>query len=234
MGYLLGQVCIIIQMIIMLKNILFDLDGTLTDSQEGVIKCFQQAVKEINQKHIEEADIKPLIGIPIRSIFGRLLETEETDLIARAINIYRQRFSETGIFQNTIYPGVIELLNVLNQESYRICIVTLKNQPDAEIIARHFSFDSLVSGIFGPDLTEYPENKSGMIKSVLNQLTLSPDETVMIGDRKEDVLSGKANGVRTIGVTYGYGSTEELIDASPDHICNDTSEIQKAIESLRA
>ena len=216
----------------MLKNILFDLDGTLTDSQEGVINCFRYATQELTQNQPTEAQIKPLIGIPIRSIFRQLLDSEDGDLINEAVNIYRRKFSESGVFQNTVYAGIPELLAELRQDSYKICIVTLKNQTDAEIIAKHFSFDTLVDGIYGPDLDFYPENKAELIKSALEQGAFVPGETVMIGDRKEDIISGKANGVLTIGVTYGYGSNAELADSAPDRICNDPSEIKQAIKAL--
>jgi phosphoglycolate phosphatase len=130
-----------------------------------------------------------------------------------------------------VYPGITELLIALYQRSYKLCIVTLKNKDDAEKIARHFSFDGLIQGIFGPNVDEYPKNKTPLIKSVMADFKLAPDETKMIGDRQEDVVSGKLNGTRTIGVTYGYGSEAEIIGAAPDYICRRPDEIQGAIEA---
>ncbi len=213
----------------MLKNLLFDLDGTLTDSQEGVIKCFQFTIMELRQAHCSESELKNLIGVPIRSIFQKLLESDDNDLINKAISIYRERFSEIGIVENKVYPGIADLLAFLRKNSYRLWIVTLKNEADAKKIVRYFSFDKLIQGVYGPDLDEYPDNKSQLIKSVLTDFKLVPSETVMIGDREEDVFAGKSNQTMTIGVTYGYGTEDEITNSGPDYICNNPYEIQKAI-----
>ncbi len=216
----------------MLKNVLFDLDGTLTDSQGGVIQCFQFTIKELGQPYWSESDIKKLIGIPIRSIFQEVLNSNDNDLIDKAIIIYRKRFSEIGIINNKIYPGILDLITILHKKSCRLYIVTLKNKIDAEKVAKHFSFDQFIQDIRGPNLNEYPENKTQLIKSVITDFALIPEETMMIGDRKEDIVSGKFNNTRTIGVTYGYGNEQEIINVNPDFVCNSPFEIQQAIMTL--
>jgi len=213
----------------MLKNVLFDLDGTLTDSQEGVIKCFQYTIMELRQAYCSESELKSLIGVPIRSIFQKLLESDDNDLINKAICLYRERFSEIGIVENKVYPGITDLLVVLHKNSYRLWIVTLKNEVDAQKIAKYFSFDKLIRGVYGPNLNEYPDNKSQLIKSVLTDFQLVSNETVMIGDREEDIFAGKSNQTMTIGVTYGYGTEDEITNSGPDYICSNPYEIRKVI-----
>ncbi|MFC2073155.1 HAD hydrolase-like protein [Chloroflexota bacterium] len=213
----------------MLSNVLFDLDGTLTDSQEGVIKCFQYAIKELGQLYYNESEIMNLIGVPIRSIFQKLLDSKDNDLINKAISLYRERFTEVGIFENKVYPGIPELLAALFKNSYRLDIVTLKPKEDAERIAKHFSFDKWIQSIYGPNLRGYPESKIQLIESAITDSILIPNETAIVGDRKEDIIAGKTNGIITIGVTYGYGSKEEIVAADPDYICDSPHKVQQSI-----
>ena len=168
----------------------------------------------------------------IRSIFKELLRTNNEQLITRAILIYRDKYSEIGITGNTVYPGIAELLSILNKTGYIIYLVTMKNTHDSEKVIRHFVFIFFIQRIYGPSLEGYPDSKTELIKSAVNDNDLSLDETVMIGDRKEDILAGKANGIKTIGITYGFGSTEEITESSPDCICHSADDILRAIGSL--
>ncbi|UCD09051.1 MAG: HAD hydrolase-like protein [Dehalococcoidales bacterium] len=217
----------------MLKNLLFDLDGTISDSREGVIGCFQHTLKVLTGSYAEESVIMKLIGIPIHTIFSKLLQTDDEQLITRAISVYRDKFAEIGITGNSVYPGITELLSSLDEESYSIYIVTMKNTQDSEKVIRHLGFDHLIRRIYGSDLEGYPDNKAELIKSALNENNLSQDETVMIGDRKEDVLAGKSNNIWTIGVTWGFGSIVEIAGASPDRICHSAEELLPAIKNLQ-
>lgn len=216
----------------MLKNILFDLDGTISDSRQGVIGCFQHTLKELTGSYSEESMIVNLIGIPIRTIFGELLQTDDEHLITKAIMIYRDKYKEIGITGNTVYPGIDELLFALNKAWYGIYIVTMKNTHDSEKVIRHLGFDYLILGIYGPSLEGHPDSKVELIGLALDENNLSRDETVMIGDRKEDILSGKANRINTIGITYGFGSKEEISESLPDRICHSPEEILRAIETF--
>jgi phosphoglycolate phosphatase len=216
----------------MLRNILFDLDGTISDSREGVVGCFQHTLKELTGSYSEESMIMNLIGIPIRTVFNELLQTDNEQHITKAIMIYRDKYTEIGITGNTVYPGIDELLFALNKTGYRIYIVTMKNTRDSEKVIRHLGFDHLIQRIYGPNLEGYPDNKAELIGLALDENNLSRDETVMIGDRKEDVLAGKSNNIRTIGVTYGFGSREEIAESLPYEICNSPEEILRAVEAL--
>ena len=216
----------------MLINILFDLDGTISDSREGVIGCFQHTLKELTGLYIEEFAIMKLIGIPIRTIFSELLQTDDEQLITRAISVYRDKYAEIGITGNRVYPGIAELLSTLQEKSYCIFIVTMKNKLDSEKVIRHLGFRDLIQGIYGPNLEGYPDNKAELIKSAMFENTLIPEETVMIGDRKEDILAGKTNEIKTIGVIYGFGSREEITESSPNYICQSPQEIFSVIKGL--
>ncbi|MFC1946617.1 HAD hydrolase-like protein [Chloroflexota bacterium] len=216
----------------MLKNVLFDLDGTISDSREGVIGCFQHTLKELTGSYIEESAIMKLIGTPIRTIFSELLQTDDEQLITRAISVYRDKYAEIGITGNRVYPGIAELLSALDKKAYCIYIVTMKNTQDSEKVIRYLGFSHLIQGIYGPSLKGYPDNKAELIKSAMFENTLIPEETVMIGDRGVDILAGKSNNTWTIGVTYGFGSREEISESSPDYLCQSPQEILSVIEGL--
>jgi len=216
----------------MLINVLFDLDGTISNSREGVVGCFQYTLKELRGAYSEESVIMNLIGIPIRTIFSKLLHTDDAHLITKAIMIYRDKYTEIGIIGNTVYPGIDELLFALNKTGYRIYIVTMKNTLDSEKVIRYLGFDHMVRRIYGPSLEGYPDNKAELIGLALNENNLSREETVMIGDRKEDILAGKSNNIRTIGVTYGFGTRKEIIESLPDEICHSPEEVIRAVEAL--
>lgn len=173
-----------------------------------------------------------LIGIPIRTIFSELLHTDDAYLITKAIMIYREKYTEIGITGNTVYPGIDEMLSTLNKTGYRAYVVTMKNTQDSQKVIRHLGFDHLILGIYGLSFEGYPDNKAELINSALNENNLSQNETIMIGDRKEDILSGKVNGLKTMGVTYGFGSREEIVEALPDKICHSPEDILRAIEIM--
>ena len=215
--------------LLMLKNILFDLDGTRTDPTEGIIRSMRYALDKLGRPHPTESELINSIGVSIQPTFEKLLNSNEEGLIEEGIRLFRERYSTIGIFENRIYPGAVGLLEVLYEDSHKLYIVTNKPRIYTISILEHFSIDQLFNGIFSPELDDYKPNKTEFIKSALSGLTMDPNETAMVGDRREDIIAGKTNGIVTIGVTYGYGSEEEIVDAVPDYICSSPSEIQRVI-----
>jgi phosphoglycolate phosphatase len=216
-----------------LTNVFFDLDGTLTDSQEGITKCIQYSLKCLGREYPSENELKDYIGIPLRSIFETLLSSSEQPLIEKAVDLYRERFSTTGLFENKVYPGITGLLSTLHENSFKLYIVTSKAKIYADRIAEHFLLARWFSGVFGADLDGSYGNKAELIEYIFNHLNLLPGETIMVGDRQEDVAAGKKNHSGTIGVTYGFGSKQEIIDSEPDYICASPMEIQTTILNMR-
>ncbi len=213
----------------MLNNVLFDLDGTLMDPKEGFTRCIQYALHQLGQSYPSEEYIAGFIGPPLQSTFEELLHSSEHDLINEAVGHYRKRYSEVGLFENKVYPGIIELIAFLHKNSYKIWVVTFKPTIWVEKIVRHFSLDKSLSGVYGPALDERLFDKIKLVESVLADAKIAPANTVMVGDRKEDIVAGKTNGIVTIGVTYGYGSREEIANATPDYVCTSPHEAQQAI-----
>lgn len=215
-----------------LANIFFDLDGTLTDSQEGIIKCFRYSLDKLGLTISGELPTKEIIGPPLRSAFSKLLDSTDKRLIDKALVYYRERYNETGIFELRVYPGIIDLLAWLKSNSIDLYVVTIKPDVYAKRIIDHFFPTGSFKGIFGSSLDGRFDYKADHIEYLLNDLDLEAEETLMIGDRREDILAGKVNNTKTIGVTYGYGSRREVIDSIPSYVCACAEEIQMKIAEM--
>ncbi|MDD5287853.1 MAG: HAD hydrolase-like protein [Dehalococcoidales bacterium] len=216
----------------MLSNVFFDLDGTLTDSKEGIWKCIQYSLNELGRPYSGELETNDFIGPSLRSTFKKLLCSNEDILIEKALALYRERFSKVGLFENMVYPGITDLLTTLSENSFNLYVVTTKPKMYADRIIKHFQLSQWFSDIFGTELDGRFDNKAELIEFVLKHLNLAVEKTVMIGDRREDITAGKANRIKTIGVTYGYGSQREINDATPDYICSRPSEIQTTLMGI--
>ena len=180
---------------------------------------------------LDDEYIASLIGPPLHSTFMKLFYSEDNDLIEDAIDLYRKRYSEVGVFESKVYPGITELLELLYKNSYRLWVLTFKPRIWTEIIIKYFSFDQWLSGVFAPTLDERLLDKIELIESALLTSGMIPSNTAIVGDRKEDIIAGSTSGIMTIAVTYGYGSREEIVDAVPNYICNSPNNIQYVIMS---
>ena len=207
------------------STLFFDLDGTLTDPREGITRCFQHALECLGRPFPPQAELTRYIGPSLRRAFPRLLSTDDDELVEAAIRHYRQRYAEVGLFENEVYAGIPEWLERLQTEGFKLYVVTSKPTIYAERIVQHFGLDTYFSGVFGPELDGRFDDKAELIRHLLDKLTIAAERTVMIGDRDSDIAAGKANGTRTIGVTYGFGSPEELTAIGPDHICRSPADI---------
>ena len=217
----------------MLTNIFFDLDGTLTDSKEGIVKCMHYALDKLNCPCPAEFEDDRFIGPPLRVTFKKFFNTDDEILIEKAVSLYRERFSTIGLFENKVYSGIPEMLSSLHKKSFKLYVVTSKAKIYADRIIEHFQLSTWFNDVYGSDLGGRFDNKADLITFILNNRKLRVEETVMIGDKKEDIMAGKANRTRTIGVTYGYGTKGEISDAAPDYICGSPSEIQKLVMKIR-
>ncbi len=209
-------------------HILFDLDGTLTDSAEGVTRSVQHALKQYNiDVNLEE--LKPFIGPPLHHSFMEVygFSPEEAN---QAVEYYRDYYRDVGIFENKVYPGIPELLDLLYKNRKKIYLATSKPTYFAEIILRHFGIDGYFTTIAGSNLDGTRVEKKEVIAHVLeHNKDINVGETVMIGDRRHDVIGAKAWNLDSIGVTYGYGSFKELQEAGSSLIANTVPELQELL-----
>jgi phosphoglycolate phosphatase len=208
-----------------MSAILFDLDGTLTDPKIGITGCIQYAIAQLGKQPPTTDELLWCIGPPLTTSFAKLLQTEDRVLINHAISLYRDRFSTIGLFENELYPEIPEVLASIRAEGYQTYVATSKPHVYAKRIVEHFGLSALFDGIYGSELDGTRSIKGELIRHILLTENLDTKATVMIGDRSHDVIGAKQNQVFAIGVTYGYGSEEELNNHGADAIADSPKDI---------
>ncbi|RJG12682.1 HAD family hydrolase [Pseudomonas cavernicola] len=209
------------------QNILFDLDGTLTDPREGITRSIQFALAKLG---IDEADLHKLehfIGPPLLQAFMQFYAFDEAKAW-QAVGYYRERFQVTGLYENQVFAGVGELLALLQGQGRTLYIATSKPHIFAREIARHFDFAKYFKVIYGSELDGTRTNKVELIQNLLAQEQLEPAQTLMIGDRKHDLIGARSNGLDCAAVGYGFGSHEELLAEAPTYHYPTLAELQDA------
>lgn len=196
------------------RNVLFDLDGTLTDPREGITRSIQHALAQLGIDEPDLSKLEPFIGPPLLEAFMQFYGFDETKAWA-AVKHYRERFKVTGLYENKLFEGVIELLDALKAQGRHLFIATSKPWVFAQEIARHFGFDSHFKVIYGSEFDGTRSNKVELIAHLLETEQLAPADTVMVGDRKHDLIGARLNGLAAVAVGYGFGSAEELIGEAP-------------------
>lgn len=213
-------------------TLLFDLDGTLTDPKPGITRCIQHALTQLGHTPPPMEELLWCIGPPLEQSFATLLQTSEPATIGQAVKFYRDRFSSVGLFENALYPGIPALLQTLKQAGYPTLVATSKPQIFAAKIVDHFEISPWLDRVYGSELDGSRSDKGVLIDHILRSEGLVPETTVMIGDRKHDMIGGKKNGLRTIGVTYGYGSAAELTEHGADYLAHRIDEIFSIVTRL--
>ena len=208
------------------NTIFFDLDGTLTDPAEGITRSIQYACHQLGIPIPSQEELLSYIGPPIQSTFAALLKTDDQEAITVAVQLYRERYSTQGmLFENAVYPGVEDMLHHLNRCGKRLFVATSKPTVYAVPILQHFDLDKYFVRVYGSDLDGTRTNKAALLAHILEKEQLSARDVAMIGDRKHDIIGARHNGVYAVGVTYGYGSAEELNEAGADVLCHTPAEI---------
>lgn len=199
--------------------LLWDLDGTLTDPKEGITRCVQYALEKMGHPYPSTDELEFVIGPPLSHSFEILLNTKDKDVIEQALALYRERYGAKGMFENTLYPGIPDLLAALQADGCMNVLATSKPLVFADQILKHFNLDSYFKLIMGSRLNGELVDKGDLIREILRQLNISDRKRiVMIGDRRYDVKGARKNGIDVISVAYGYGSMSELQEAGPDYL----------------
>ena len=215
-----------------IKTILFDLDGTLTDPKQGIVKCIEYALVELGISVPDNAGFEKYIGPPLQKAFSEILKTDDHRLIEAAIDYFRERFKEKGQYENEVYDGIQVLLEKLVRYGYRLFIATSKPEVFAKSILDHFNLSGYFEAIHGSQLDGTRSDKGDLIAWILSNENLTPDTTIMIGDRKHDIDGAAANHLQSIGVLWGYGSKDELETANANYLCENIPEIAAIIQAI--
>ena len=200
-----------------MKTIFFDLDGTLTDPKLGITRSIQYALERLGREVPHQDTLTWCIGPPLHASFVKLLG--DIDLADRALLLYRERFGEVGMFENAVYAGIEATLASLADGSRRLFVATSKAHVYATRIIAHFGLDSYFEHVFGAELDGTRVDKTELLKYAIETAGINPAEALMIGDRSDDIVGARNNGLRAIGVLYGYGSRDELIEAGAHGLC---------------
>jgi phosphoglycolate phosphatase len=205
--------------------LIFDLDGTLTDPEVGITTCIQHAVQALGWASPPRESLRRYIGPPLRASFAELLETDDAATLDAALTHYRERFATTGLYENTLYPFVPGALAALRAARHRLWVATSKPTVYAQRIVEHFGLAPYVEGVYGSELTGQRSDKGELVRHLLAAERLERGLTWMIGDRSHDINGGRAHGLRTIGVLWGFGSREELTVAGADLVVDTMDQI---------
>jgi phosphoglycolate phosphatase len=208
-----------------ISSVLFDLDGTLTDPKPGITQSISFALTSLGFESPSLDSLHWCIGPPLKGSFSTLLNTSDVELLDKALFYYRMRFSETGLYENAVYNGVADMLKIISALDIRVFLATSKPLTFASRILKHFNLEQYFSGIYGSDLDGRLSDKSDLIRHILLLEDLHPTHTMMIGDRKHDILGGRQNHLFTAAVTYGYGDCKELQSSHPDLLFDSPEEI---------
>lgn len=198
--------------------IYFDLDGTLTDPKIGITRSIQYALDKLGHPKIPtEDELTWCIGPPLRASFTQLLGNEDSSDLA--VSLYRERFADIGIYENSIYGDIADILTALARPGRRLFVATSKPGVFAERIIDHFGLRHHFERVFGSELDGTRSDKTRLLEYALKETSVDPSRAVMIGDRSHDIVGARNNGMSAIGVLYGYGSREELTEAGALHVC---------------
>ena len=193
------------------KTILFDLDGTLTDSAQGITTTISRVLQALGRT-VSAEDLVWCVGPPLRDSFVRLLDDDEA-LADEAMLLFGRFYEADGMFLNRVYPGVVEALDALHSEGLRLAVVTGKPPWQAGPILEYFELARFFDSVHGPTADDRSEDKAWLLKKALAALEEPREKCLYVGDRGVDVRGAAANGLRVIAVRYGYGSDEELLEA---------------------
>lgn len=209
------------------QYILFDLDGTLTDSSEGITKSVAYALQSCGIKVTDLHELDKFIGPPLIDSFQQFYGMNQ-EQAQKAVFKYRERFSQTGIFENRVYPGIPELLTNLKQQGKHLLVATSKPTVFAEKILDHFELRQYFDFVAGSGLQGERPNKAAVISYALEQQKISLlRQVIMVGDRQYDMVAAHQLGIDSLGVLYGFGSQVELQAAGANYLAADVTAAQK-------
>ena len=216
------------------RIVLFDLDGTLTDSAPGIVNCLRYALDEMGIEHPDDSTIATFLGPPLKDTFGGYFGMDNAG-VDTAIAHYRVRYHDIGLFENEVYPGIPGLLDQLCDAGITLATSTSKPTVSATRILRHFDLEHHFTFIGGASLNRERNSKAEVIAHTLEALgskgiEVSSEHTWMVGDREHDILGAAQFGIPGIGVLWGYGSRDELESAGAIAVADDAGHLRRLLD----
>lgn len=208
--------------------ILFDLDGTLTDSKPGITKSIAYALEQMGVRGVKADSLGWCVGPPLIVSLAKILEAED-DKPEKALHLFKDYYSAGAMFDNRVFEGVLPLLDTLKNEGKRLFVVTAKPYCHAIPILEHFDLKTYFEGIVAPERVGDSEEKASLIAKAIEQHRLDPNACIFVGDRDCDIIGANINNIKSIAVLYGYATKEELINAKPTYFAESPQQIATII-----
>jgi len=214
------------------RSVLLDLDGTLIDSQPGILASCLAALRALGHEPDETLDIKRAIGPPLEDLMQVLLQRYGDDRVGEAVAAYRQHYGEIGLLGSEPYPGIGSALEEMQQAGLRLYLATSKREIFASRILHHLGLATYFDGIHGSVPGGGLDHKPELLAHVLSQHNVSPSHSLMVGDRRYDISGAHAVGIRALGVLWGYGTRDELETAGADQLVESTADLARTVLSI--
>lgn len=212
----------------MTQSVLLDFDGTLTDPYPGIRASILYALERLGRPPADEAVLRAAIGPPLQGVFAEMLGGDEV-LAKEALRLYRERYAPIGVYENRVFDGIPEALGALRDDGLRLFVASSKPTAFCETIAAHFGILGFFDRIYGSEFDGRRVIKSEVIAHILAEEAIAPEACVMVGDRRHDVDGARANGVRVIGVAWGYGDAAEFAASPPDAMVAEVGDLQAEV-----
>jgi phosphoglycolate phosphatase len=207
-----------------IRNVLFDLDGTLADSSPGILATYRHVCSVLNIE-VSAASLKAMIGHPLEEVLAKLLPPNHPASPQEAVRLYRKRYESDGLYQATIFPGIFELLRNLRDAGYRLFVATNKISFSAEPFCKVHGITPLVEKVYGIRPDDGVKNKVMLVRYLLAEEKLNRAETILVGDRRDDMEAARENEIKSAAVGWGFGTREELDAARPTYFVESPSEL---------
>ena len=212
-----------------LTCVLLDLDGTLIDSKPGIVASFNAALEALGHRLDPSFDLTFVIGPVLTDVMGEVLAHYGDTRVDEAVAAYRGHYGDVGLYDVALYDGVAPLLASLKAEGLRLFLATSKRTAFAVRILDHLAIADRFDGIYGSEPDGTRDGKPELIADILRRESIPADAATMVGDRRYDVAGAHANGLRAIGVLWGYGDRQELEKAGADVLVASPAELQRAL-----
>ena len=211
--------------------ILFDLDGTLTDNSEGIIKSARFALDRMGFPNEPDNVLRRFIGPPLHDSFMEFYGFSKEKAF-EAVENYRIRYREKGVYESDLFPGLREMLHALREKGAKLCVATSKPSVFTEVILKQHNIYDLFEFVVGANLDGSMTDKTEIIHEVLRRIGETGERAVMVGDRSFDIIGANNCGIESVGVYYGFAEPGELEEAGASYIANTVSELQEILLKL--
>ncbi len=209
--------------------VFLDLDGTMTDAGPGITKSIAYALEMMGQTPPPLKDLEKYVGPALQETFVQLGVSD----VEAALGFYRERYTDVGLFENSVYDGVYPMMDNLLEQGFNLAMATAKPLVYARRITEHYNLAPRMARQFGSELGGWLTNKKDLLHHALNETVADPKASFMLGDRRHDAIGALANGLTPIGALWGFGSYQELKDARCAAIGDAPAEIPTIVESLK-